>query len=164
MRAQVQAAVVAVALLAAPLPAGAQQSRTLARYGDWSVTAVGSGDDVSLAAGTLSDSVYFQVSCVLGDYLVVLDLHDGIFNDGLVTAAWDDGTVEQFTFLDGDRILSASTWTGSDRYVAGLGAFVAKLKARSELHLRVRRFPDIRIADRISLRGSGRAIDALGCG
>ena len=155
--------VVAVALLAKALPAAAQQSRTLARYGDWSVTAVEAEGDVSLAAGVLGDSMYFQISCILGDYLAILDLHEGIFNDGLVTAGWDDGTVEQFTFYDGDRILSASTWTGSDRYVAGLGAFVAKLKAGSELHLLVKRFPDTRVTDRISLRGSSRAIDALGC-
>lgn len=114
MRRQVAVAV-AVALLAAPLPTAAQQSRTLARYGDWSITAVESGYDVSSLRGPSATPCTSRSDCILGNYLVILDLHDGIFNDGLVTAGWDDGSSEQLTFFDGDRILSASTWTESER-------------------------------------------------
>lgn len=158
---RVQAAVVALAVLAAPAYA-----QTDTRYGAWTY-AVREDDfsgRVSRMAFATGDELMLFVNCPLGDeYLVSIRMFDGIFRDGDVDLRWDEGAIESYTFEDNDDNLAASSSAIMPDYEPRLRAVVAKLMAHSELRLRVGRWPDTTVTDRISLNGSGRAIRALGC-
>ena len=91
-------------------------------------------------------------------------LFDGIFRDGDIALRWDEGAVERHTFADNDQSLSVATFWGADDYNPSLASIIDKLKTRSSLRVRVGRWPSTTVTDRLSLRGSGRAIGALGCG
>ena len=155
--------VVAVALLAAP-PASAQ---TDTRYGAWTYSVNEddfSGRTTRMAFAT-GDELMLFVFCPRGDeYLVSIRMFDGIFRDGDVDLRWDEGAIESYSFEDNDDNLAASSASIMPDYEPRLRSVVAKLMAHSELRLRVGRWPDTTVTDRISLNGSGRAIRALRCG
>ena len=160
----VAAVVVATAALALPRASLAQ---TDTRYGAWTYSV--NEDDFSgrttrmaFAAG---DELMLFVFCPTGDeYLVSIRMFDGIFRDGDIDLRWDEGTIESYTFEDNDDNLAASSASIMPDYEPRLRSVVAKLMAHSELRLRVGRWPDTTVTDRISLNGSGRAIRALRCG
>ena len=159
-QAAVVGVVVAVALLAA-LPASAQNTR----YGAWTYSV--SEDDFSGRTSRIAyasgDELMLFVFCLTDDYALNVRMGGEIFRDGDIDMRWDEGAVESYTFKDDNQSLSASTSAIMDDYNPGARAIVAKLMAHSELRVRVGRWPSTTVTDRISLRGSSRAIGALGC-
>lgn len=162
MRRQVVAGVVAAAVLTV-LPAFAQ---TDTQYGAWT-HAVDQDDfsgEVTSRAFASGDEVMLFVNCYLGTELhLSVHLFDGIFRDGNIAMRWNEDAIERYSFTDNNQSLSAAEWVGADDFHPALEDIIAKLMAHSELRLRVGRWPDTQVTDRISLNGSTRAIGALAC-
>ncbi len=166
MRRQVAVVGVVVALVAAQIWAGAQEYSDT-QYGEWTYTVRHddfSGEEIYRAASALGDEVAVFINCVQEGPVLSIFLMDGTFRDGDVAMRWDGGAVESYTFMaTGDQSLAAGGWEHGDDYQPEFENILGKLKAHSELRLRVWREPDTAVTDRISLSGSGRAIRALGC-
>ena len=102
------------------------------------------------------------VNCIQEGPLLSVFLMDGTFRDGDIDMRWDEGTVELHVHGDRRPEPSRRGWEYGDDYQPEFENILGKLKAHSELRLRVWREPDTAVTDRISLSGSGRAIRALG--
>ena len=164
MRTRVAVAVVAV--IVSVLVARAAYAQDT-RYGDWTYRvnrddfsgrttrlAFVTGDEVMLFVGCLQDTYY----------TLTIVLLDGIFRDGNIATRWDGGEIERFRLTDNDESLSANAWYNASDYHPLVFGLIARLLAHSELRVRFERWPDTQVTDRLSLRGSTRAIRALGCG
>ena len=133
-------------------------AQTSTQYGAWTHDV--SQDDFSgetiETASVSGERLMLLVSCKGKDYFMSIHfLGGGIFRDGSVALRWDEGVVEHYTFQDNNELLSGGitrTWM-----------IITKLRAHSELRVRVARYPNTTVTDRISLSGADQAIAALAC-
>ena len=89
-------------------------------------------------------------------------LGSAIFRDGSVALRWDEGLVEHYTFQDNNEHLSAATLLNPTT-ITRTWMIITKLRAHSELRVRVASYPNTTVTDRISLSGADQAIAALAC-
>lgn len=107
------------------------------------------------------------VTCSATGYVVAFQLRHGIFADGTVSVRWDEGGIEAYDFSDEDDAVMA--WSSPNPLGFGVGyqptmrEFVDKLRRHNELRVRVTRWPNTRVTDRIGLSGSSRTIGKLPC-
>ena len=82
---------------------------------------------------------------------------------GLVVARWDNGEVETHGFRHIGELLVLTDASKRGGWWDNHIGLTDRLKQHNELRLRVTRWPDKRVTDRISLAGSTRAIERLPC-
>lgn len=148
-------AVLAAALLAAPLSAAAQ----------WDVGEA-NGMLVAHAAGT-NGRIWLGVTCEASAPVVMMRLNEGIFGDGIVGATWVGSGGERseaYAFDDHDSVLmmAAASSLGSS-YNSNTAEFVRGLRRSNLVTLAVTKWRDTTVTDTISLAGSSRAIGVLPC-
>ena len=141
-------------------------AQTSTQYGAWTHDV--SQDDFSgetiETASVSGERLMLLVSCYKGkDYFMSIHfLGSAIFRDGSVALRWDEGLVEHYTFQDNNEHLSAATLLNPTT-ITRTWMIITKLRAHSELRVRVASYPNTTVTDRISLSGADQAIAALAC-
>lgn len=97
-----------------------------------------------------------------GRFLLVPDIASGR-RRGLVEARWDNGEVERHGFRHIGELLVLTDASKRGAWWDNHLGLTDRLKQHNELRLRVTRWPDAWVTDRISLAGSTRAIERLPC-
>ena len=82
---------------------------------------------------------------------------------GLVEARWDNGEVERTAFRHIGELLVVTDASERGGWWDNHIGLTDRLRQHNDLRLRVTRWPDTRVTDRVSLAGSTRAIEQLPC-
>lgn len=131
---------------------GQGQLVDITQYGNWVVPTYDNGLAWASSSG---DEVAVMVTC--HGNVIITFLDDRLFSDGTFVARWDGEPTMFIAPLSDDK--RGITLISSDELS---GIVIERLERHSAVTIAVHPLgPDDRVVDRISLRGSQRAIDSL---